>query len=749
MNEMKLNKLLLFAMFLLFTININNNKVFADMYYDSNTVIYSGTCRNVDWTIDNKGVLKVVQANDMLQGEYEWDWGWLQYNKEIKKAVVDLPNPIDDCARMFEGCCYLESIEFIRFDTSNVTSMYSMFSGCHALTKLDLNNWNVINVKYMEYLFSGCTKLTELDINNWNVSNVVSMSGMFNGCNSLTELNIRNWDVSNVTSMFKMFNECITLTELDIRNWDVGNVRNMSNMFNKASSLRKFIAPAWNVQNLTEAYAMFNECNSLSYVDLSGWNTSNLISTKWMFGNCSELEMVNVSGWNVSNLEDMSYMFASDYSLHSINGINRWHTENIMNLSHTFAGCSFEELDLNNWNVSKVTDFSNCFGGCTLLKNLYIDSWKLESAEDISDMFYGCSNIKCRITLASSPTKYDYFAYMLNKDAYIIIRYQGSCTKEMADKIADIPSATSQLWVEGTQTTMNAYSLSIGNSITMNLYLKMAPDYIETNTYMFCDIGGNQYIINDFDGVEYDGKGYLRCKVDVPPAVFNQQIKCKLYSNGQLLINREVSAISYAKKIIDNKDNNEEFTRAQSVVKALLDYASYAQLYFNKNTGKLANEGKVTNDYYSNDDNRVYYDILYYGNKKLDQNTDDVKYYGMSLLCDGHLKAKIYFKYSNRFKTNISNYAIESYYHGTEDYKYTITDKYLIVEIDNINYSDLTDKFRIDIYNKNDLQDGIIFVASPVSYMKIAEETKNRKLINLNRAMFAFWQKAYQYSDVY
>ena len=78
----------------------------------------------------------------------------------------------------FFNLCNLISINFEKWDVSNVTSMKNMFWRCYNIK--GISNWNTSNVTNMSYMFHECKKIP--DISKWNTSKVLDMSYMFQEC---------------------------------------------------------------------------------------------------------------------------------------------------------------------------------------------------------------------------------------------------------------------------------------------------------------------------------------------------------------------------------------------------------------------------------------------------------------------------------------------------------------------------------------------------------------------------------------
>ena len=79
---------------------------------------------------------------------------------------------------MFDGCLSLEKLELSKFNTNNVTDMYSMFSVCSKLKKLNLSSFNTDKVTDMRYMFCRCYSLEDLNIHNINTKNAKTIDWM-------------------------------------------------------------------------------------------------------------------------------------------------------------------------------------------------------------------------------------------------------------------------------------------------------------------------------------------------------------------------------------------------------------------------------------------------------------------------------------------------------------------------------------------------------------------------------------------
>ena len=158
---------------------------------------------------------------------------------DLRHVKLNIPKAasLREISYMFAESKALSSINFINFDTSNVTTAHHVFDFCWNLTSLDVSNWNTSNLKYASGMFMRCTDLTSLNVSNWNTSNLEDAEAIFESCRSLTSLDLSNWDVSKVKYLTNAFAYCQSLTSLDVSNWDISNCKYFANMFYDCDSL--------------------------------------------------------------------------------------------------------------------------------------------------------------------------------------------------------------------------------------------------------------------------------------------------------------------------------------------------------------------------------------------------------------------------------------------------------------------------------------------------------------------------------
>ena len=207
------------------------------------------------------------------------------------KKIPAIKNTGTTCRNMFYGFKG-EEVELSKFNTDNVTDMYSMFQNCSNLKNLDLSTINTSNVTTMYNMFKNCSSLTELDLSKFDTNNVTSMVEMFNGCSKLTNLNVGGWNTSKVTSMTNMFASCSSLTELDLSSFDISSCANTSVMFTMCTKLKKIDIRNFDFSSVTTYTNMFGASGSMGVPNSCEIIVKDDIAKEWVTSKFTRLTNV-------------------------------------------------------------------------------------------------------------------------------------------------------------------------------------------------------------------------------------------------------------------------------------------------------------------------------------------------------------------------------------------------------------------------------------------------------------------------
>ncbi len=174
------------------------------------------------------------------------------------------------------------------------------------------------------YLFGGYSNVESITFNDCiDTSRVTNMKCMFSNCEKLKRIQgLDKFDTGSVNSMKQLFFKCFELSELDLSNFNTVNVLDMS--------------------------YMFLNCESLNELDVKSFDTSNVQSMDRMFCSCRKIVFIDVSGFSTKNVRYMRSMFRDCESLKNIKGLDGFDTDNVVDMSEIFLGCTnLDESDKN------------------------------------------------------------------------------------------------------------------------------------------------------------------------------------------------------------------------------------------------------------------------------------------------------------------------------------------------------------------------------------------------------------------
>ena len=219
------------------------------------------------------------------------------------------------------------------------------------------------------------------------------------------------------------------------------------------------------------------------------------------------------------------------------------------------------------------------------------------------------------------------------------------------------------------------------------------------------------------------GKTYYIFKCQVAAKEMTSQITAQLIDGDYSSDVFPYSVKDYADYLLAHTGDNADYAKAARLVKAMLNYGAYAQLYFDKNTGTLANAGLSTvekelgNVEINIDDPDI---ILPYG----------VTFEGATLSLKSETTLSLYFTSSADLTFSCGNYTVETATKGG----------YQIARIRGIKAADIGKILTLNF-------SGGTVSYSPLNYCKyvLADNTQNEKLQNAVKALYLYWQAAAAY----
>ena len=370
-----------------------------------------------------------------------------EYNIKLKFKLN-----LKDCSYMFANCENIIKINFISFNTSNISSMKymfykcknleyinnlllfdtrnvidisDMFSFCYNLNNIDLSSFNINNVKNMSYMFYYCYNLKNLKLFSLNSENTINMDYIFDGCNKLNKFPSKIKDNKSKNKYLNEINIIIRVMKNDFKNKyyffdkvdsnddDIETFQNhdsLKELNNNNTELyindiryeyQKYFIPKkdgknsirikFNI-NLTDCSYMFANCTNILEINFIHFNTFNIKSMYKMFYNCTNLRNLDLSLFDTKDVTDMSYMFYGCSYLNELK-LYSFETKNVTNMSYMFYCCdSLTNLDLLSFVTYNVTDMSYMFCGCNNLYFLDLSNFDTRNVIKIRSMFNDCSD---------------------------------------------------------------------------------------------------------------------------------------------------------------------------------------------------------------------------------------------------------------------------------------------------------------------------------------------------------------------
>ena len=288
------------------------------------------------------------------------------------------------------------------------------------------------------------------------------------------------------------------------------------------------------------------------------------------------------------------------------------------------------------------------------------------------------------------------------------------------------------VYTDGVGAELYGYTLSLDGDIGINFYMELSDAVAKSSTAkMHFTIPKNgdpdtkDIKVSDARKVEYGDKTYYVFKCQVAAKEMTSDITAQIIDgekHGELYT---YSVKKYADYLIAHAEENEEWAKAVPLVKALLNYGTYTQIYFDKNPGKLANVGLTEEEKALGE---VTVNVSDYDVSGLPAG---VTFAGASLSLKSETTLSFYFKSDSTFTFSCDGYKVETVKNG----------EYQVARIRGIKSAHIGDMLTLKV-------NGIKAVTySPLNYIKEALNggTDDVNLQNAVKALYLYWQAAQAY----
>ena len=281
------------------------------------------------------------------------------------------------------------------------------------------------------------------------------------------------------------------------------------------------------------------------------------------------------------------------------------------------------------------------------------------------------------------------------------------------------------------------YSISLVGDVGVNFYMDLSDAIVNSPTakiHFTIPTGtgstSQEIYVKDARTVKSGNKTYDVFECQTAAKEMTSEIKAQIIDGDTVSDEFTYSVTNYANYVLTHADASEtdqqkDFAEAVPLVKAMLNYGAYSQLYFDKNTDNLANadltnEEKTLGDITINISDPVFNSL-----------PDGTTFEGATLSLKSETTLSLYFKSSDPLAFACDGYDVETATSGD----------YQIARIRGIKAKHIGDTFTLKVNGT----DAVTY--SPLNYCKnvIQDNTQNANLKNVAKALYLYWQAANSY----
>ena len=296
-------------------------------------------------------------------------------------------------------------------------------------------------------------------------------------------------------------------------------------------------------------------------------------------------------------------------------------------------------------------------------------------------------------------------------------------------------------YADGIGARLVGHSISLNGDIGVNFYMELSDSvaYSETAYMHFTIPAGNtvteqDIYMKDAGKVQSGQTTYYVFKCQVAAKEMTSEIKAQIIDGDRSGEEYTYSVKEYADYLLTHTSEKEEWADAAPMVRAMLNYGAYSQLYFDKNPDDLANAGLTTEQKALGD---ISIDVADPVLKDLPEGT---KFEGATLSLKSVTTLSLYFKSSETLKFDCGRYTVETVQSGN----------YQIARIRGIKARFIGEDVTLKVGDSGTV------TYNPLNYcrnaLKESTETQDqerneqiKKLQNAVKALYLYWQAAVQY----
>ena len=320
-------------------------------------------------------------------------------------------------------------------------------------------------------------------------------------------------------------------------------------------------------------------------------------------------------------------------------------------------------------------------------------------------------------------------------------------------------SASVNVKVEGSDNAkVVGYSVGLSDMISLNMYTyvpeKFLSDAGANAVFTLADGTVTQQPLSEFKKASYNGVNTVVINTKMVPAYITRSVTMKIVgSDGKESEGFTYSIYEYAKDYIKYATTETEYQKALPLVKAMLDYGAYSQLFFGVDASNLANYDRVSNLKLTEGNvEQTSCDSVFNAITNEETGTlgnEELIYQNISLICESETSMKLYFQNKNNLTLNQikEKYAIKVYdSEGNvipdDGCEMQVEGEKFWIKIKNLGPVKLSSDYTVEFTSDAGTQRGTV---SPICYIKKAMKQDDMNLQNLCKAMYLYNKATLEY----
>ena len=279
------------------------------------------------------------------------------------------------------------------------------------------------------------------------------------------------------------------------------------------------------------------------------------------------------------------------------------------------------------------------------------------------------------------------------------------------------------------------HSISLEGDIGVNFYMELSDAVANSSTAtMHFTIPKNgepdtqEIKVSEARTVKSGDKTYYVFKCQVAAKEMTSEIKAQIIDGEKQGTVFTYSVKEYADYLLTHTDEREDLAKAAPLVKALLNYGAYTQIYFEKNPDKLANVGLTEEEKALGE---VSITVADYDVSGL---PEGVRFGGATLSLKSETTLSLYFMSASTLTFSCDGYTVDTVKNG----------EYQVARIRGIKAAHIGDRLPLKVNGNKAV------TYSPLNYIKkvLNGGTDDVNLQNAVKALYLFWDAADEYFNI-